>query len=157
MNEKLNRLGSKKIVYLASVGTLLLTAILMMLPVMEVSFRSMSESATLFESIDNDAEALNTIFMVILLGATALSALGLYTAKMFAKSHLILGFIMRIIVLIVLLAAYTDNADKADLMGVDFGFTLGGILMLLCCIGGLVLDVMSMGAFKRAKAANANF
>ena len=152
MAEKLNRLGSKKLVYLGSVGTLLLSAIMILLPVISASYGTMSESASLFESVDGPA-TLNTVLMLMLLGATALSAMGLYTAKPFAKAHLIFGFIMRIIVLFLLIICYSYNADKASFLPIDIGFTFAGWLLLLCCVGGFVLDIMSMGAFKRSKNA----
>lgn len=152
MTEKLNCLGSKKLVYLASVGTLLLSAILIMLPVISASYGEMSESASLFESVDGPA-TLNTVFMLMLLGATALSAMGLYTAKPFAKSHLLLGSVMRIIVLILLIICYSYNADKASFLPIDIGFTFAGWLLILCCVGGFVCDIMSRGAIKRSKNA----
>ena len=113
IKEKSDRLGTKKAVYLASVGTLLLSAIMVMLPVISASFGSMSESATLFYSVDGP-ESLNTVLMLMLLGATALSALGLYTTKEFSKAHLIFGFVMRVIVLFLLIICKAYNDDKAS-------------------------------------------
>lgn len=152
IKEKSDRLGTKKAVYLASVGTLLLSAIMVMLPVISASFGSMSESATLFYSVDGP-ESLNTVLMLMLLGATALGALDLYTTKEFSKAHLIFGFVMRVIVLFLLIICKAYNDDKASFLRVEIGFTFAGWLLLLCCVGGFVLDIMSMGAFKRSKHA----
>ena len=152
IKEKLQRLGGKKYVYLASVGTLLLAAIMVVLPVISASRGSRSASATLFYSVGGP-EALNAIFMLLLLGATALSAMGLYTSKQFRMAHLILGFIVRIFVFLLLISfvAYLEGSRGGS---VDYGYTFAGWLLILCTVGGFVLDILSMGAFKKAKIQN---
>lgn len=155
MKQKLDNLGSAKMLYLISVISLVLAGIMAVLPVITASYGSYaSESATLFESIDGPA-ALNFVLMLLILGAAAISAKGLYSNAPITAGSLTFGMIMRIVALFLLVVAKLINDDRAW-GGIEISFAFAGWILLLCCVGGFVVDIMAKKAIKNRNNQNNN-